>query len=357
MRRYNRQMTTSPANSPANLPTLAAEAASAHASSNVAPGAAADPLAGLTETDIGRITTAIAANHAETTLAVYACAWRRWEDWCVGRGLDPLPGAPAAVCAYLTERAAQGLAFGTIEVACSAIAYEHRSRGVLDPVAHEAVHQVRRGLRRTLGTAPRRQAHPLSVAEIRRIVTDIDRSAPQGARDAALILLGFASALRRSELAALRLDDLEAKPTGLLLRIRHSKTDQDGRGQIVGVARGDHARTDPIAALVTWLAHRGAHPGPLFTSMRGGLNPDPISGNAIALILKARAEAVGLPTERITGHSLRAGHATAAALAGVGVGVERIAAQTRHRRIDVLIARYIRPIQALETSSSRDLGL
>lgn len=107
---------------------------------------------------------------------------------------------------------------------------------------------------------------------------------------------------------------------------------------------------------MTWIAHRGAHPGPLFTSMRGGLNPDPISGNAIALILKARAEAVGLPTERITGHSLRAGHATAAALAGVGVGVG-VAAQTRHRRIDVLIARYIRPIQALGTSSSRDLGL
>ena len=363
MRRYNGQMTTSPANppanSPANLPTLAAEAApvyaSVYASSNVTPGGAADPRAGLTETDIGRITTAIAANHAKSTLAVYACAWRRWEAWCLGRGLDPLPGASAVVCAYLTERAAQGVCFGTIEVASSAIAYEHRSRGVVDPVAHEAVRQVRRGLRRTLGTAPRRQAHPLSVAEIRRIVTAIDRSTPQGARDAALILLGFASALRRSELAALTLADLEAKPTGLLLRIRHSKTDQDCRGQIVGVARGQRARTDPIAAVVTWLAHRGADPGPLFTSMRGGLNPGPISGNVIALVLKARAGAVGLPTERITGHSLRAGHATAAALAGVGV--DRIAAQTRHRRIDVLIERYIRPIQALETSSSRDLGL
>jgi len=341
------------------MSTTAAEAASVcdsvSASTDLTHGVTADPLAGLTETDAARITTAIAANHAESTLAVYACAWRRWEAWCVGRSLESLPGAPAAVCAYLTERAAQGISFGTIEVACCAVAHQHRSHRVLDPVAHEAVRQVRRGLRRTLGTAPRRQAHPLSVAEIRRIVTAIDRSTPQGARDAALILLGFASALRRSELAALTLDDLEAKPTGLLLRIRHSKTDQDCRGQIVGVARGDHARTDPIAALVTWLAHRGANPGPLFTSMRGGLNPGPISGNAIARILKARAEAVGLPTERITGHSLRAGHATAAALAGVGV--DRIAAQTRHRRIDVLIERYIRPIQALETSSSRDLGL
>lgn len=81
----------------------------------------------------------------------------------------------------------------------------------------------------------------------------------------------------------------------------------------------------------------------------------PITGGAIAKILRARADAAGLPTARITGHSLRAGHATSAALAGDGV--ERIAAQTRHRRIDVLIERYIRPIEALRTTSSRHLGL
>ncbi len=90
--------------------------------------------------------------------------------------------------------------------------------------------------------------------------------------------------------------------------------------------------------------------------MRPGLTSlEPISGNAVARILKNRAEAAGLSTERITGHSLRAGHATSAALAGVGI--DRIAAQTRHRRIDILIDRYIRPVQALQTTSSRDLGL
>lgn len=81
----------------------------------------------------------------------------------------------------------------------------------------------------------------------------------------------------------------------------------------------------------------------------------PISGNAIARTLRARAGAAGLPTARIAGHSLRAGHATSAAL--TGIGVERIAAQTRHRRIDGLIERYIRPMDALRTTSSRDLGL
>lgn len=316
-------------------------------------------LAGLTPTDAARITGAIAATYATyapNTLHAYAWAWRHWTSWSAGRGLDPLPATPAAVCAYLTERAAHGVSFGTISLTCCAIAFQHRRAGVADPTTHQTVGQVRRGLRRSLGTAPIRQARPLTVAEIRAIVVCIDRTTAPGARDAALILLGYASALRRSELAALTLADLESQPAGLLITIRSSKTDPSGSGQVVGVAPGRHRATDPVAALATWLHLRGTTPGPLFTSMRpGGPALQPISGDAIARILRARAGAAGLPTARITGHSLRAGHATSAALAGIGV--ERIAAQTRHRRIDVLIERYIRPIDALRNTSSRHLGL
>ena len=319
------------------------------------PTALAGELAGLSETDTTRILTVIAANHAPTTLSVYAYAWRQWSAWCAGRGLTPLPATPAAVCVFLTERAEQGASFATLEVACAAISHEHREQSADNPIPHEAVRQVRRGLRRTLGTAPRRQARALSVAEIRQIVTGIDRTTPHGARDAALILLGFASALRRSELAALTLVDVETKPAGLLLTVRRSKTDPDHRGQVVGVAHGQHPDTDPVAALVSWLAVRGTAPGPLFTSMRRPHDLNAITGNTVARILKSRATAAGLPSAQISGHSLRAGHVTSAAMAGVGV--DRIAAQTRHRRIDVLIEHYIRPVDALRTTSSRDLGL
>ncbi len=80
-----------------------------------------------------------------------------------------------------------------------------------------------------------------------------------------------------------------------------------------------------------------------------------ISGEAISIVLRKRARAAGLAAERIIAHSLRAGHATSAAVAGVAL--DRIAAQTRHRRLSTLIERYIRPAQALEYTSSRDLGL
>jgi integrase len=316
----------------------------------------ANPFAGLTETDATRIAAAMSAALADSTRTVYGHAWRVWERWCSTRALSPLPASAAAICAYLTERAEQGASAGTLDGACSAISYQHRSHGFDDPILTEAVRQVRRGLRRTLGTAPQRLARPLGTAEIRQIVAAVDRSTAKGARDAAIVLLGFASALRRSELTALTIADLETKPAGLLLTVRRSNTDPERHGQVVGVAHGQHALTDPVAALAAWTALRGNGPGPLFTSLRNGvLTDEPISGEAVARMLRTRARAAGMSTERITGHSLRAGHATTAAAAGVSL--DRIALQTRHRRLSTLIERYIRPAQALEATSSRDLGL
>jgi ELWxxDGT repeat protein len=151
------------------------------------------------------------------------------------------------------------------------------------------------------------------------------------------------------------LADVEHKTAGLLLTLRRSKTDQEGRGQVVGIAHGSHPSTDPIAALDTWLALRGHEPGPLFTRVYySRIHEDPISGNTITRMLHTRAKAAGLPAERITAHALRAGHATAAAMAGVPL--ERIAAQTRHRDLSVLVERYIRPLEALAHTSTRDLG-
>lgn len=140
------------------------------------------------------------------------------------------------------------------------------------------------------------------------------------------------------------------------MTVAKSKSDQDGEGQRVAVVNRAHAATDPVAALDAWLDIRGRASGPLFTSLqRRSVSLEPISGQAIAIALRNRAREAGFAPERITPHSLRAGHATSAAMAGVAL--DRIAAQTRHKRLSTLIERYIRPAQALEYTSSRDLGL
>ena len=146
---------------------------------------------GLTEQDLARIGEAIAAGRAESTRRSYAWQWGRFDRWCTGRGITAVPATPATVCAYLTDFAAHGVAAGTIECACAAIAAEHERRPP-QPDRRPAVKAVRRGIRRTVRTAPRRQSRPLSTEEIRRMVAKIDRTNARGARHAALILVGFA---------------------------------------------------------------------------------------------------------------------------------------------------------------------
>jgi integrase len=340
LRRYTTGMTTSPLYLlPRNPPSLSV----------------ALPTA-LTEVDADRSAAAISAARTESTRRIYAYTWGQWARWCASRGLAPMPGDPAALCAYLTERAEAGIAMGSLDLACTAIRHVHRMHEVPDPVASETVRQVRLGLRRGYGTAPRQLARPLSTEDIRQILTHIDRSAPSGIRDAAIILLGYASAMRRSEIIGLDLLDIREEPGGILVTIRRSKTDQEGHGQTVAVARGMHPTTDPVDPLAAWRKVRGHQPGPLFTRFyRSQISLHALAGDSIARILRKRACEAGLDGTRITAHSLRAGHATTAALGGVPLA--RIAAQTRHKDLAVLVNRYIRPLEALATTSSRDLGL
>jgi integrase len=310
----------------------------ATATSTTAPSTDSESLlpAGLTSADAARIAAAISAARTDGTRRVYALVWGQWQRWCAERGAAAMPAEPLTVCAYLTERAEAGRATGTLDMACTVIRHVHRTTGAADPIASEAVRQVRRGLRRTYGAAPRRLARPLSVEEIRQILHQIDRTTVIGIRDAAIILLGYASAVRRAELVALTLADIEHKPAGLLLHIRRSKTDQEAHGETVAVAHGQYAATDPVAALHAWREVRGPVPGALFTRIWGTtVSLQPLTGHVPARMLRARAQAAGLDGTSITAHSLRAGHATTAALAGVPLN--RIAAQTRHKDIGVLV--------------------
>jgi integrase len=336
------------------MSTLSSAACPTHAPTGP-PSAAGFP--GLTARDAERVAAAIEAELAGSTRVVYASAWRRWEAWCQIRGISAVPSQPEAVAAYLAERAEEGLSYASIDVACCAISYRHRQEGLVDPTTDPTLRRVRRGLRRILGAAPRRQAHPLDVAELAQLVTAIDADTPHGVRDRAIILLGYASAVRPSELSALRLSDVATRPEGLLITIRRSKTDQDGFGQVIGVANGERPPTDPVSAMDEWLAIRPAGKGPLFTRLHanGTTTLVPISARTVSRLIQSRARGAGLGHLAITGHSLRAGHATTAA--ANGAAIDRIAAQTRHRDLETLVEHYIRPIDALANSTSRDLGL
>ena len=312
---------------------------------------------GLTAADAERIATAVEAELAASTRKTYAIAWRQWERWCSGRGIPPLPAPPEAIAAFLAERAEAGVHFSTLDCYCSGIAHRHRQEGLSDPTADFLVRRVRRGLRRILGVAPIRQAHPLTVAELGQIVASIDTDDARDIRDRAILLLGYASAMRPGEISALNVEDLQRKPTGVLITIRRSKTDPDAQGQIIGVARGENRLTDPIRALDAWLTVRPPEPGAFFTRVLYRRHPtsERIGPRAISRTVQERANAAGFDGVPVSGHSLRAGHATTAAVNGAPI--DRIAAQTRHRDLGTLLNHYIRPAEAMATTTSHDLGL
>jgi hypothetical protein len=163
------------------------------------------------------------------------------------------------------------------------------------------------------------------------MVAQLDDSL-QGIRDRAILLIGFAGAFRRSELASLTVDDIQFTNDGLVITLRRSKTDQEGEGYIKGIPYGSAPATCPVRALRAWLDASGSTTGSLFRSVwKGGrrLRPSALDDRAIAEVVKRAAQAAGYDATRFSGHSLRAGLVTTAAAAGVD---ERtIMEQTGHK--------------------------
>jgi len=159
-------------------------------------------------------------------------------------------------------------------------------------------------------------------------------------RNRALLLIGFAGAFRRSELVAINIIDIERAPEGIVITLRRSKTDQGGEGRRVGIPYA-HGSVCPVKALDAWLAGSGIDGGPIFRPIdrHGHIGSNALSGEAVALIVKERAEAASLDPALYSGHSLRAGLATSAAIAGVPSW--KIRGQTGHAS-DAMLKRYIR---------------
>lgn len=179
---------------------------------------------------------------------------------------------------------------------------------------------------------------------------------PLGIRDRAFLLLGFAGAFRRSELVDLDVIDIVVNPDGVIATIRRSKTDQEGASQKVGIPYGRRPDTCPVLALTAWLELAGITSGPIFRPItrHGAILPARLSDRSVARIVQRSTEAAGLDPTQFAGHSLRAGLATSAAMAGAE---ERdIMRQTRHRSVAVA-RRYIRDGSLFRNNAAATVGL
>ena len=259
-----------------------------------------------------------------------------------------LPVPPAYVAAFVAHEALGDPAAGrapraiaTIERRLRGISAMHRDGGHDDPTKHPSVRNALRGARKRLRDQPVGRKSALKLEDLEQMLKRIPNT-HAGRRDRAVLLLGLAGALRRSELVALQGEDITHTGEGILVRIRASKTDQTGKGFTIPIARGDRDSLCAVRALENWRAASGIHNGPLFVQVRKGdhITDRQLSDKAVALIIKARAQAVGLDPELLAGHSLRAGGITQARRNGHDEG--EIAKLSGHKNIAILRT-YLRP--------------
>jgi integrase len=295
----------------------------------------------------------IRASKAKNTLRGYESDWRDFCNWCHWHNVRSLPASPQAVAVYMAE-CAEHLKPGSVQRRLNAIAEAHKVAGAESPTSAGIVRNTLKGIRRTRGTAPVQKA-PTLTPDIRAMVAAAG-ARPIGARDRALILLGFAGAFRRSELVSLDVADLDFTGDGLTITLRRSKTDQEASGRKIGIPYGTNPDTCPVRILQAWLEQAGINGGPVFRSIsrHGQIRLARLSGLDVARVVKKLATRAGLDAAKYAGHSLRAGHATSAAIGGASG--RSIMDQTGHRSVQ-MVRRYIRDGNLFRENSAGKLGL
>jgi integrase len=288
---------------------------------------------------------------ATSTRRVYEVHWKHFTGFCRRERLSALPAAWQTVVAYALDCAGQ-CSMSTLTARLAAIAQRHADTEN-NPAAHPQVKEVLKGIRRKHGRAPKAK-EPALTEDIRAMV-DRQPETPAGLRNKALLLVGYASACRRSEVVAFDVEDLKFTREGITLAIRKSKTDQEAQGQMIAVQYLQGSPYFPVLALRAWLTAAGIKSGPVFrrisksgrvihhsviTKKGRGLSPR-LSAESVALIVKEAAQAIGKDPEIFAGHSLRSGFATQ--VAKNGGQVADIMRQTRHKSVDTAMIHPHRP--------------
>jgi site-specific recombinase XerD len=288
------------------------------------------------------------ARHArrDATKTAYRSDIAHFEAWCRAHGFAPMPAAPETIGLYLADHA-ETLKVATLRRRLAAIAAAHNIAQHPINRRHPAIYEVWRGILNTHG-AVRQPKKALLADQLIEILAGLPTALASrnvllaAKRDRALLLIGFAGALRRSELVGLDAaeppskvaspgegdfrpgtpDDpwhrgwIERNEGGLVLQLRRTKGDRDGEGEAIAIPFGKHPGSCAVAAWDAWRVAAGLETGPAFRPITrtGVVLERRLRDREVARIVKRRAAAAGLDPAEFAGHSLRSGHATTAYL-------------------------------------------
>jgi len=297
----------------------------------------------------------LVAAKAPSTRRAYAADWDHFDAWCRRHALASLPATPETVAFYITDLAASHKP-ATLRRRLTVISRAHQAASHSSPASMQEalVSETLKGIRRTVGTAQGGK-RPLLTEQVRGMIRALPKNL-QGVRDRALLLIGFAGGFRRSELASLTVQDITVTDDGLMIRLRRSKTDQEGRGREVAVPYGSHPETCPVRAYREWLAAGEFADGPIFREVdrHARVQGHALHKDSIGTIVKRAAARIGLDPADYAGHSLRAGLATQAYLNGASELA--IMQQTGHRSL-ATVRKYICQGSLFRDNPAARLGL
>lgn len=290
---------------------------------------------------------------SDNTIRAYQSDWKHFTLWCESNGFNPLPASGQVLALYLTAFA-HILKVATLSRHLCSIGEAHRTAKLASPTESTEAKLVWQGIRREIGVKQTAKS-PILTDDLRRAFASF-RQDLKGRRDHALLLLGFATACRRSEIVALDVSDLQFVPEGIMLTIRHSKTDQESQGQLKAVPFGSSPELCPVRATQDWLSLSGISEGALFRTIGKGnrLLSTRLSDKAVSLIVKDLIEKQGGNSEGYSGHSLRSGFITQSSKNGASD--YEIMAQSGHKS-RAMISRYVRSVSIWQNNSVTRLGL
>lgn len=319
----------------------------------------------------------MAEARAERTRKAYSHAWALFASWCACHQRQALPASPETIAAWMTslaggEDGGPPRARQTINQYLSAVIVAHRTAGHAFDRKHPLIAETWKGISNTKAkTEVDRKALPLLTADLRDLLRGLRFDIPADARDAALLSLGWAAALRRSELVGLDWQKLgtgsgfvAVDERGLVVTLAKSKTSQADAVTIV-VPAADMPTAS--AALVAWAKTAGLNPGDAVfrpVDRRQVIDAGRLTDRSVSRIIKSRVRALAILrgktrdeadeiVERFSGHSMRAGYATSAA--ANDIPVYRMQQQTRHKSLTTLTG-YVREADKWTKSGLKGIG-
>ena len=264
---------------------------------------------------------------ATATRKTYQAGQRHYLEFCEQATIPPFPASESTLCRFMSVLANNGIAHSTIKAYLSATRQLHIAQGLPEPRMEKMprLSQVLRGVRNTQPTKSRFTRRPITPGILLRIKEGWEKEPLVQDKTMlwAAMLLCFFGFFRSGEICAPPsgsfndrdhltfadvLVDNPTNPQQLHILLKRSKTDQAGKGAIVGIGRTG-GQLCPIAAVLSWMVRRGNAPGPLFHFQDGA----PLTQQRFVVELRKALQMIGEDPQQFGGHSFRAGAATTAA--------------------------------------------